>query len=67
MEPPDPSIPNQFSLAGDGVLEELLADAGFLEVKVAPVAMQRAFASLDQYLAEMARDVAVVRRDGQRS
>lgn len=54
MEPPDPAIPNQFSLAGDGVLEELLAGAGFLEVKVAPVAMQRSFASLDEYYAEMA-------------
>jgi ubiquinone/menaquinone biosynthesis C-methylase UbiE len=52
LEPPDPAIPNQFSLAGDGQLEELLAGAGFLEVKVAPVAMQRAFESLDQYLAE---------------
>jgi ubiquinone/menaquinone biosynthesis C-methylase UbiE len=53
MEPPDPAIPNQFSLAGDGVLEELLAGAGFLEVKVAPVPMQRIFGSLDQYLAEL--------------
>jgi ubiquinone/menaquinone biosynthesis C-methylase UbiE len=52
IEPPDPATPNQFSLAGDGQLEELLGGAGFLEVKVAPVAMQRAFDSLDQYLAE---------------
>jgi ubiquinone/menaquinone biosynthesis C-methylase UbiE len=52
MEPPDPAIPNQFSLAGDGVLEELLGGAGFLEVKVAPVAMQRIFDSPGQYLAE---------------
>lgn len=49
---PDPSIPNQFSLAGDGVLAELLQGAGFLEVKVAPVAMERGFASVDEYLAE---------------
>jgi ubiquinone/menaquinone biosynthesis C-methylase UbiE len=53
MEPPDPEIPNQFSLAGDGVLDELLGAAGFLEVKIAPVAMQRSFDSLEQYLAEM--------------
>jgi hypothetical protein len=53
MEPPDPAIPNQFSLAGEGMLEELLADAGFLEVKIAAVPMQRSFGSLDQYLAEM--------------
>jgi SAM-dependent methyltransferase len=51
-EPPDPSIPNQFSLAGDGVLAELLHGAGFLDVKLAPVAMQRAFASVDAYLEE---------------
>ncbi|MGH2909083.1 MAG: class I SAM-dependent methyltransferase [Solirubrobacteraceae bacterium] len=51
-EPPDPSIPGQFSLAGDGALTEVLEGAGFLEVKVAPVAMQRTFASLDEYLAE---------------
>jgi hypothetical protein len=53
MEPPDPAIPNQFSLAGDGMLEELLAGAGFLDVKVAPVPMQRSFGSLDHYFAEM--------------
>jgi SAM-dependent methyltransferase len=53
MEPPDPEIPNQFSLAGDGLLDELLGAAGFLEVKIAPVAMQRSFDSLEQYLAEM--------------
>lgn len=52
IEAPDPAIPNQFSLAGDGMLEELLGDAGFLEVKVAPVAMQRSFDSLERYLAE---------------
>jgi SAM-dependent methyltransferase len=53
-KPLDPEIPNQFSLAGDGVLVELLEGAGFLEVKVAPVAMQRTFATVDQYLAETA-------------
>ncbi len=54
MEPPDPDIPNQFSLAADGALDDLLGNAGFLEVKVAPVAMQRSFASLEEYFAEMA-------------
>jgi SAM-dependent methyltransferase len=54
MERPDPAIPNQFSLAGDGALEELLGGAGFLEVKIATVAMQRSFASLEAYFAEMA-------------
>jgi ubiquinone/menaquinone biosynthesis C-methylase UbiE len=53
-EPPDPSTPNQFSLAGEGVLEELLSAAGFLEVTVAPVAMQRRFASVERYLEETA-------------
>lgn len=53
-EPPDPEIPNQFSLAGEGELAEVLEGAGFLEVKVAPVGMQRVFASVELYLRETA-------------
>ena len=52
LEPPDPAMPNQFSLAGDGVFGEVLGGAGFLEVKVAAVAMRRAFDSVDRYLLE---------------
>jgi len=54
LEPPDPEQPGQFSLAGPDVLAELLAGAGFLDVTVAPVAMQRTYGSVEQYLSETA-------------
>ncbi|HET9123435.1 MAG TPA: methyltransferase domain-containing protein [Solirubrobacteraceae bacterium] len=54
-EPPDPELPNQFSLAGEGALAELLAAAGFLEVTVGAVALQRRFQSVEDYLAESAQ------------
>ena len=41
-----------FTLAGDGVLRELLQSAGLVDVQVAPVAMERQFDTVDQYLAE---------------
>jgi ubiquinone/menaquinone biosynthesis C-methylase UbiE len=50
--PPDPSEPGMFKLAGDGVLRELLLTAGMIDVQVTPVAMERRFDSVDQYLAE---------------
>ena len=54
IPPPDPEVPGQFSLAADGALLELLEGAGFLEVKIAPVAMQRRYGSVDTYVAETA-------------
>jgi ubiquinone/menaquinone biosynthesis C-methylase UbiE len=51
---PDPDAPNQFSLAADGALAEVLEGAGLIEVKVAPVAMQRRSATVAAYLAETA-------------
>jgi SAM-dependent methyltransferase len=51
---PDPTLPNQFSLADDGMLAELLEGAGLLDVTVAAVAMQRGYASVDEYLAQIA-------------
>jgi ubiquinone/menaquinone biosynthesis C-methylase UbiE len=50
--PPDPSEPGMFKLAGDDVLRELLLTAGMIDVQVTPVAMERRFDSVDQYLAE---------------
>jgi SAM-dependent methyltransferase len=50
--PPDPDEPGMFKLAADGVLQELLEDAGLVEVTVTPVAMERRFESVDQYIAE---------------
>ena len=49
---PAPDAPGMFKLAGDGVLAELLQGAGLVDVKVAPVAMERHFDSLEDYLAE---------------
>jgi ubiquinone/menaquinone biosynthesis C-methylase UbiE len=53
-EPPDPELPNQFSLAREGVVAELLAGAGFLDVTVKAVALLRRFESVEHYLAESA-------------
>lgn len=51
-EPADPNEPGMFKLAGDGVLQELLESAGLLDVAVTPVAMERDFDGVDQYIAE---------------
>jgi SAM-dependent methyltransferase len=59
---PDPDAPNQFSLAADGALAELLQDAGLVDVKVAPVAMTRHFSSVDAYIAETAELMGALRR-----
>jgi SAM-dependent methyltransferase len=50
--PPEPDEPGMFKLAGDGVLRELLQSAGMIDVRVTPVAMERRFDTVDQYLAE---------------
>jgi SAM-dependent methyltransferase len=50
--PPDPGEPGMFKLAGDGVLRDLLQSAGLIDVRVIPVAMDRRFDTVDQYLAE---------------
>jgi SAM-dependent methyltransferase len=51
-EPPDPDAPGMFTLAAGGRLQELLEGAGFLEVRIEAVAVQRRYAALDQYLQE---------------
>jgi SAM-dependent methyltransferase len=51
-EPPDPGEPGMFKLAPDGALRELLESAGLLDVTVTPVAMERRFDDVDQYIAE---------------
>jgi SAM-dependent methyltransferase len=46
-EPPlEAGQPGQFALGGPGVMENLLREAGFLEVSVQPFATNRAFSSL---------------------
>jgi ubiquinone/menaquinone biosynthesis C-methylase UbiE len=51
-EPPDPAAPGPFALAEDGRLAELLDDAGFTEVEVVPVALERHYASAQDIVAE---------------
>ena len=44
-EPPDPNAPGPFALAEDGRLAELLDDAGFTDVEVVPVNLERHYAT----------------------
>lgn len=54
-DPPDPSGPGMFALAAPGQLGELLEAAGFVEVEVAAVELQRQTPDVDAYLAETAQ------------
>ena len=49
---PDPDAPGMFALAPPGRLQDLLEAAGFLEVLVESVDPPRAFASVEEWLAE---------------
>jgi SAM-dependent methyltransferase len=51
-QPPDPAAPGMFALAGDGRLSDLLLDAGFTDVTVSPVALERHYLTVDQFVAE---------------
>jgi ubiquinone/menaquinone biosynthesis C-methylase UbiE len=51
-EPPDPDAPGMFRLAADGRLTELLQSAGFADVVVSPVAVERHYDELAQYIQE---------------
>jgi SAM-dependent methyltransferase len=51
-EPPDPSAPGMFALAAPGRLREMLESAGFVEVAVEAVELDRSHESVDDYLAE---------------
>ncbi len=51
-ERPDPNAPGMFRLAGDGVLQELLESAGFLDVEVRRVAMERPYRAVDEFVDE---------------
>jgi ubiquinone/menaquinone biosynthesis C-methylase UbiE len=50
--PPDPDAPGPFALAEEGRLAELLDDAGFTEVEVIPVNLERHYASAQDIVAE---------------
>jgi ubiquinone/menaquinone biosynthesis C-methylase UbiE len=51
-EAPDPEAPGMFSLAADGRLTELLEDAGFEDVVVRAVALERHYDAVDRYIEE---------------
>jgi SAM-dependent methyltransferase len=52
IEPPDPDAPGMFILSAPGRLQELLESAGFVEPVVDSVPTPRAFAGVEQYVAE---------------
>ncbi len=51
-EPPDPQAPGMFTLAAPGRLAELLETAGFTEVRIKPVTLERRYATSDDFVAE---------------
>ncbi len=57
-EQPDPDAPGMFALAAEGQLAELLEDAGFVEVLVESVALERRAPGVRDYVEEML-DVSV--------
>jgi SAM-dependent methyltransferase len=52
--PPDPTGPGMFVLAAPGRLQELLESAGFLDVHVDRIDVDRPYAHVDRYLEETA-------------
>lgn len=51
-KPPDLDAPGPFRLSAGGQLTELLHDAGFTDVEVRPVALERRYTDVQQYIAE---------------
>jgi SAM-dependent methyltransferase len=52
LEAPDPSLPGPFSLSAPGLLRELLEEAGFTDVVIDGVPVQRRFADARAYMAQ---------------
>ena len=50
--PPDPTAPGPFALSGQGVLEGMLADAGFTDVRVNAVDLVREYEDVAHYIDE---------------
>jgi SAM-dependent methyltransferase len=61
-ERPDPDAPGMFRLAADGALAELLASAGFTDVKVAPVSLDRRYDAADEFVDETLELSPMMRR-----
>jgi SAM-dependent methyltransferase len=51
-QPPEPGTPGMFALSDPGALAELLATAGFADVELDAVEIERSFPALEDYLAE---------------
>lgn len=51
-QPPDRNAPGMFRLAGEGLLQELLESAGFIDVSVHALALERRYTKLEQYIDE---------------
>jgi ubiquinone/menaquinone biosynthesis C-methylase UbiE len=51
-EPPDPNAPGMFKFGAPGALQELLESAGFVDVLVAPVALERKYGEIGEYIDE---------------
>lgn len=51
-EPPDPNAPGMFALAKPGRLQEMLEAAGFVEVTVEAVEVEREYPGVDAFLEE---------------
>ena len=62
VERPDPDAPGMFRLAPAPRLQELLESAGFLEVTVEPVAVERTFGTVEDYIEET-RDLSGMLRE----
>jgi SAM-dependent methyltransferase len=58
-EPPNPDEPGPFALGSRGKLQDLLASAGFVEVTVEAVEVERSFDDVDEFLAET-RDLSMM-------
>jgi ubiquinone/menaquinone biosynthesis C-methylase UbiE len=50
MQPPDPDAPGMFRLAKPGSLQEVLEGAGFVDVRVVPVGVERRYERVEQFL-----------------
>jgi SAM-dependent methyltransferase len=52
-DPPDPKAPGMFAMAAPGQLEAMLGDAGFVDVTVDAIQLDRGYSDLDEYVAEV--------------
>lgn len=51
-EPPDPNAPGMFRLSADGALQEVLESAGFVEVRVQAVGVERRYEKIGEFIDE---------------